>query len=57
MVSASADPFATLYALGSAGLTSMSPRTIPSTGLPPNTRKADHATRAGKKAKAVSVNI
>ena len=53
---ASAVPDATLYALGSDGETSIRPSTMPMTGLPPNFFIVDHATRAGRNAKAVSVS-
>ena len=51
-----AAPEATSHAFGRAVLTNIKPSTIPITGLPPNTRKADQEIKAGKKAKAVSVN-
>ena len=37
-------------------LTIIKPRTKPRSGEPPNTLKADQQIKAGKKAKAVSVN-
>ena len=48
-------PPATFHALGSWGATSISPSTIPTTGVPPNFLTVDQATRAGKKINAVSV--
>ena len=50
-----ASPEATAQAFGRAVFTSIKPSTIPITGFPPNTRKADQEIKAGKKAKAVSV--
>ena len=49
-------PDATSQALGRALLTIIKPRTKPRSGEPPNTLKADQQIKAGKKAKAVSVN-
>ena len=46
----------TSQAFGSELLTIISPRTRPTIGLPPNTLNADQQIKAGKNAKAVSVN-
>ena len=47
---------ATEYAFGRIGDTSISPRTIPITGVPPNTLNADQQIIAGRKENAVSVS-
>ena len=48
--------FATEYAFGRIGETNIRPSTIPMTGVPPNTLKADQQMIAGRNANAVSVS-
>ena len=50
-------PEATAQALGKDPEINIIPSTRPIVWLPPNTRKVDHTTKAGKMIKAVSVKI
>ena len=56
-IAVTSPPEATTQAFGSEPETSIIPRTIPTAGFPPNTRKVDHTTKPGKMMKAVSVKI
>ena len=56
-IAVTSPPDATAQAFGSEPDTSIIPRTIPTAGFPPNTRKVDQTTKPGKMMKAVSVRI
>ena len=56
-IAVTSPPEATAQAFGSEPETSIIPRTIPTAGFPPNTRKVDQTTKPGRIMKAVSVKI
>ena len=56
-IAVTSPPEATAQAFGSESDMSIIPRTIPTAGFPPKTRKVDQTTRPGKMIKAVSVKI